>query len=80
MKILYPLQGFWNFLSYTRPKFNRLRITAPDRSLMSTLYRAISLPKQTNNPLSQEEEVELSLIGLSSIDDDGGDSEEIGRN
>lgn len=45
-KIFYPLQGFWNFLLYTRPIVIRIRTEHPDKNLIGIMREVIFCAKK----------------------------------
>lgn len=49
IKILYPLQGFWNFVFYTRPRVKKLMESNPHRSRLAAILEVIFKPESTEN-------------------------------
>ena len=50
-EIFYPLQGFWNFLLYTRPIIQREKRIAPEQSYLYIYWQAIFLGSRRNDTL-----------------------------
>mmetsp|Transcript_2489 Transcript_2489/g.2703 ORF Transcript_2489/g.2703 Transcript_2489/m.2703 type:complete len:357 (+) Transcript_2489:87-1157(+) len=45
-EIFYPLQGFWNFILYTRPGVKRVKGTNPDKSCLGIFREVVFRPKK----------------------------------
>merc|ERR1740124_644153 len=53
--ILYPLQGFWNFLLYIRPNVMKMKKTTPDRNLCEIIWSVVFGSKKRNELSRQKQ-------------------------
>jgi len=52
-EILYPLQGFWNFLLYTRPSIKRMKKANPDKYWICICWEVIFHANKRDGPFVQ---------------------------
>jgi len=50
-EIFYPLQGFWNFLLYTRPNINRVKKINPDKAWIHIYWEVIFHARKEDEPI-----------------------------
>jgi len=62
IKILYPLQGFWNFVFYIRPGVQKVILSNPDRSRLGAILDVIFKPESTVNAYRKSRVLKRAII------------------
>jgi len=66
--ILYPLQGFWNFLLYIRPNVMKMKKTTPDRNLCEIIWSVVFGSNKRNEVRIQKHlEKEINQLRLDEL-------------